>query len=103
MTDPRLTLTFNDDGTIDTNLDEDIPANALILGLSTVLAGFIEEWAPNDTHHDLAIDIVTAELARTRPQNTFLNAKQVQGILGDGWLDGKTRVELVKEHREGRA
>ena len=99
----KLTLKFNDDGTIDTNLDEDIPANTLILGLSTVLAGFIEEWAPNDTQHGSAIDIVIAKLDRTRPQNTFLNAKQVQGILGDDWLEGKNPVELVKEHREGRA
>ena len=66
----KLTLTFNDDGTIDTTLDNDIPANALLLGLTAVLAGFVEEWAPNDTQHDRAIDIVTATLNLKKKGNT---------------------------------
>lgn len=62
----KLTLTFNDDGTVDANLDKDIPANALILGLTTALAGFIEEWADDDEIHDRAIDIVAAKLNRKK-------------------------------------
>lgn len=99
----KLTLTFNDDGTIDTNLDNDIPANALLLGLTAVLAGLIEENAHDDASHNRAIDIVIEKLSRSRPRNVWIDAKDVQRILGDGWLDGKTPVELVKEHRKGNS
>lgn len=31
------------------------------------------------------------------------SAKDIQGILGTDWLDGKTPEELVREHREGES
>ena len=66
----HLTLTFNDDGTIDTNLAEDISPNVLLLGLTTVLLGFIEESSRDDEMHNRAIDIVTAKLNRRKKGNT---------------------------------
>lgn len=66
----KLTLVFNKDGTVDTNLAEDISPNVLLLGLTTVLLGFIEEASRDDEIHDRAIDIVTAKLNRKKKGNT---------------------------------
>jgi uncharacterized protein (DUF2336 family) len=99
----KLTLTFNNDGTVDTSLDKDIDANVLLLGLTTVLAGFIEETAETAQLRDRAISVVCEKLRRGKTAEFRPAARDVQGILGTDWLDGKTPEELVREHREGRA
>lgn len=61
---PTLTITFNDDGTVDTHLDQDTGPNTLLLGLTTTLAGFIEEISPNPHDHNRAITLITEKLNR---------------------------------------
>lgn len=74
----HLTLTFNKDGTVDANLDKDIPPNALLLGLTTTLAGFIEETAHDDAEHNRAIDIVIAKLNRKKKAQENVPSKVVR-------------------------
>ena len=60
----KLTITFNEDGTVDTSLDKDINPNVLLLGLTKTLAGFIEETAETVYLRNRAIEIVCAKLRR---------------------------------------
>ena len=60
----KLTITFNEDGTVDTSLDKDINPNELLLGITRTLAGFIEETAETVHMRNRAIGIVCAKLRR---------------------------------------
>lgn len=99
----KLTITFNEDGTVDTSLDKDIDANALLLGLTNTLAGFIEATSETVQLRNRAINVVCAKLRRGKTAEFRPAANTVQGILGTDWLDGKTPEEVVREHREGKA
>lgn len=60
----KLTITFNEDGTVDTSLDKDINPNELLLGLTRTLAGFIKETSETVHMRNRAIGIVCAKLRR---------------------------------------
>ena len=60
----KLTLTFNDDGTVDTSLDRDTKTEILLTGLVTTLVGFIKEVSGNYETEDKHLNDAIASLKK---------------------------------------
>jgi len=82
----KLTITFNEDGTVDTSLDKDINANVLLLGLTKTLAGFIEETSETAQFRNRAINIVCEKLQRGKDADEIVREhKAIIREYGDGY------------------
>lgn len=67
---PKLTITFNQDETINMSLDKDINANKLLSGLTDVLIQCVKHTAPNPRDHNRAITVITQKLERQKKEET---------------------------------
>ena len=71
------------------------------------LAGFMQGNPPLISTYLPAAVIATGDQVRAAreamEEAARTTAKDVQGILGTDWLEGKTPEEVVREHREGKA